>query len=208
LAVTLARLGKTVLLVDADPQCNLTSYFLDAPEHNNEKLEDIDSEELKEVEDDDSDGWEHDAAVAEEQPYQPGPLDLGALPVYELHDAATKLEADRAFSLDRGRSSIWSAMRRVFDNHGDVSVEIVKAINDSENSDVTERVWLIAGDVRLVKFEGALARAAGLGSDSSRSANTACGRLPQVRVVLACMGMWIQSYIFDIQGCKRSSAQG
>jgi cellulose biosynthesis protein BcsQ len=32
LAYALAEAGKTVLLVDADPQCNLTSFFLDEPE--------------------------------------------------------------------------------------------------------------------------------------------------------------------------------
>ena len=32
LAYALAEAGKTVLLIDADPQCNLTSFFLDEQE--------------------------------------------------------------------------------------------------------------------------------------------------------------------------------
>lgn len=87
IAAALASLGKRVLLVDADPQCNLTSYL---------------------VESDVVDGW------------------------LENSDS------------DDG-TTIWSGLKPLIDSTGDI-----KSIKAYERQ---ERVFLLAGDIRLSEFE-------------------------------------------------------
>jgi hypothetical protein len=161
LAVTLGKLGKTVLLVDADPQCNLTNYFFHGDKHEDEEYEDMDdaksTEDLMEVERGNN--------------QESGQLSLGTLPTYELSDEATTLEDDYNMLLEHDKPSIYNAMRRVFDNQGDVSVDVVNVMNDSEEHELSDRIWLVAGDTRLVKFEGLLSHAAGFGADCFASTN-------------------------------------
>jgi len=163
LAVAMAKLGHRVLLVDADPQCNMTGYLRADGESPIRMMEEEARKEAEEEEEEDSSdeaskggGGKRKATDDEEDDGAGLRLKVATFPLYPNTIAHMGVAARVMTALDRF-PSIYTAIKPAFNGRALGEIKTFQVFNDdAEFLVLKDKIHLLRGDPRLNEYNSVL----------------------------------------------------